>query len=304
LHASLFVLAGAPAAGWDYFGHHVVAAIAWDHMDAETRAAAVSLLEKAPPDADLATLLPPRGRPDAVRQRELFLKASGWADFVRDDAFERRKQRYDKPSWHYVNHFWTPSVDGHGHGPRLLPERGTLGELITTMESVRRSVSDPSRSEAERAVDLAWILHLVGDVHQPLHSSARVTESEPDGDRGGNDFVLDERLRNLHAYWDGILRRVERQRHSESYFAWVDRVAKEIQELHPRSSCAEELKETDFMEWSRQGASLARNEAYPRTLVRGVEPSRAYRDHVFAIAQRRVAVSGYRLAALVESALR
>ena len=166
---------------WDLFGHHVVAALAWDHMSPEARTAAAALLRKAPSDADLATLLPPRGRPDEVREREHFIKAAAWPDLVRDETFAARRERYHHSSWHYVNHFWTPTPDG----PKRLTERGTLGELVGKLESFRVSVSDDERPASERALDLAWILHLVGDVHQPLHSSARVTDTEPEGDRGG-----------------------------------------------------------------------------------------------------------------------
>lgn len=290
----------APSPAWDLFGHHVVAAIAWERMAPETRQAAVSLLQKAPADADLATLLPPRGRPDAVRERELFLKAAAWADLVRDETLARRNERYDRPSWHYVNHFWKETPGG----PRILEERGTLGDLVTKLESLRESVSDPSRPASQRAIDLAWILHLVGDVHQPLHASGRVTKREPEGDRGGNEFLLDERSRNLHAFWDSILRRVRRQYHSESYFGWVDRVAEEIVDAHPSTSLREELAETRVKEWSREGVALAMHDAYPDELRRDVAPDRRYRDRVFTIARRRVALAGHRLARFLDEGLR
>ena len=73
--AALTALA-APAAAWDANGHRVVARIAWDTMQPRTRERAVALLLGAPPDADLANLLPADGRPLGERQRELFELAS------------------------------------------------------------------------------------------------------------------------------------------------------------------------------------------------------------------------------------
>jgi hypothetical protein len=70
-------------------------------------------------------------------------------------------------------------------------------------------VADTSAAPVERAAHLSWILHLVGDLHQPLHSVALVNEIYPEGDRGGNNVFVraaaDRRPINLHAFWDGLL---------------------------------------------------------------------------------------------------
>ena len=171
------------ASAWDRVGHLVVDAIAWEHMSEPTRERAVEILRAAPRDAGLAL--------SGFGPRELFVRSGYWPDVVRDEAWPVRKEKYDHPTWHYVNHFWRE--DG-----TPLPEMGLNGELLERLEALAGTVPD--------AVELAWLLHLVGDVHQPLHSSARVTNAEPHGDRGGNDFALDdpESWGNLHAFWDSI----------------------------------------------------------------------------------------------------
>ena len=195
------------ASAWDRVGHLVVDAIAWEHMSEPTRERAVEILRAAPRDAGLAL--------SGFGPRELFVRSGYWPDVVRDEAWPVRKEKYDHPTWHYVNHFWRE--DG-----TPLPEMGLNGELLERLEALAGTVPD--------AVELAWLLHLVGDVHQPLHSSARVTNAEPHGDRGGNDFALDdpESWGNLHAFWDSIQMRARRKHHSEGYPAWVDRIAGEI----------------------------------------------------------------------------
>lgn len=285
---------------WDYFGHQVAGAIAWDQMDASSRSAVTELLLKASPDADLASLLPPGSRPMEVRERELFVKAQGWADLVRDELWPARKAKYDRPTWHYVNRFWTEGPSG----PRKLEERGTLGELVVRLDEAQRDLAGRSHPDLARAIALAWVLHLVGDVHQPLHSSARVTAVDPDGDRGGNDFLLDDvEAPNLHAFWDSILGLARRQHHGESYFAWVERVAGELKTRYPRASLERELSVESVDEWSKDAAEIAMSSAYPDYLVnRGAAPPRRYQDEVFEKAGRQVTLAGYRLARLLNEA--
>lgn len=297
------VLHAPSASAWDAFGHHVVCAIAWDAMDEPARKGAAELLLKAPADSDLPSLMPPGPRPWPVRARELFIKSCAWSDIVRDELFPARKEAYDRPTWHYVNRFWRSSSGGEGY--EALPERGTLGDLVEQLNAARAHLSDASRAEDERAIDLAWALHLTGDVHQPLHSSARVTASEPEGDRGGNDFALDADdplASNLHAYWDGILRRARGKYHSEGYFGWVTRVATELEELHPEVTLAEGLSETSVSAWSEAAARIAMTRAYPPDLVRGAAPPRSYQERVFVSAARQAALAGYRIAAMMNAA--
>lgn len=246
-------------------------------MSETARERAVELLRAAPADADLAIFV--------LDSREQFLRAGYWPDVVRDEAWPARQEKYDEPTWHYVNHFWR---DG-----KLLPEMGTNGELIHRLNALRNSEPD--------SIELAWLLHLVGDIHQPLHSSGRVTDLEPDGDRGGNDFALDDEQAwgNLHGYWDGIEARARPQRDGESEDAWVTRVMREIMMLHPPESLADELTIGELESWSNAAVELAMTHAYPAYLIRGAKPPRRYQDDVQEVADRQLALAGYRLAALM-----
>jgi S1/P1 Nuclease len=286
------------AAGWDLFGHHVVGAVAWEELSPKTRVAVCELLQKAPADSDLPGLMPPGPRrPLESRCRELFIKSQGWADLVRDVVWSKRKERYDHSDWHYVNHFWTPGPPA----PRALPERGTLGELsIRLPESISKAAS-PTLAAQERAVALAWVLHLAGDAHQPLHSSGRVTSLEPKGDRGGNDFALDDlESPNLHALWDSILRRARRPSHGESYFRWVARVAGELAASHPKSALARESAIDSPGAWAKEGAAIAMSAAYPPYLQKGAPIPDRYHREIFGVAGKQAALAGYRLARVLE----
>ncbi len=276
----LGIFCASSLSAWDRFGHLLVGAMAWEHMEDTTRAAAVELLKSAPSDAGLALL--------ALSPRDLFLHAAYWPDVVRDEAWPARKEAYDRPTWHYVNHFWR---DGEP-----LPETGTLGELLERLNVLGRGL--------DGGVEVSWLLHLVGDVHQPLHSSSRVTDREPEGDRGGNDFGLDDfETSNLHAYWDTILKRIHRKRHSESSTAWVSRVARELMESHPPESLRDAIAVAGFEAWSKASAEIAMTRAYPEYLSRDAVPPAGYEAEASEIASKQVALAGYRLARLLDDLL-
>lgn len=294
-------LVAAPAAAWDALGHRVVAAIAWEELSPAVRAEVTRLLSAAPPDSDLPALMPAGGSQEK-RRRELFLAASTWPDIVRDRDHPQRRDAYHRSNWHYINYFWE-------QGPETAPrERTDLSpqptNVVERLEALAEVLGDPGADPAERGIAAAWILHLVGDLHQPLHTSARVTEREPEGDRGGNLFHLDaEGDDNLHYYWDSILRRATpwwlRWRLSE------DRLARELAAEHPAppGSELEADFEADFEAWAREGFATARQLVYPPTLRRGREPSYAYRKVAREAASEAIARAGHRLAAVLETAL-
>lgn len=295
---TLTLLAARPALAWDALGHEVIALIAWEHMRPETRARAVELLKAAPADADLANLLPNDGRPLAERERELFLRAATWPDIVRDEAFAARRKKYHQSNWHYVNYYWELDENGQPRNvDRLRPQEVNIVERLHALE---RIVADPGRDASLRAVDLAWFLHLEGDLHQPLHSSSRVTATEPEGDRGGGLFKLNGD--DLHWYWDSLLSKVFRQRRHESDAQRVERVAGLIQEHHPRSSF-KDLEAGQYEAWARKGFETSRSFVY-QNVERGRTPGRPYRKAAFEeVVEPAVALAGYRLAELLDRIL-
>src|SRR5262249_9427971 len=119
-----------------------------------------------------------------------------WMDDIRGDSLND-----SYAPWHYVD---IPFFDG-------IPERASAGpepenalmRINWAISSLRRGTTGEDRTHAEL---VGFLFHLIGDVHQPLHGSTRVTVSHPDGDQGGNLFNVqmpsDTRITNLHAYWD------------------------------------------------------------------------------------------------------
>jgi S1/P1 Nuclease len=284
--ALILCLASLPVRAWDDNGHKVIARIAWDSIKKETRDKAIKLLKAAPPDSDLAM--------PALSDRELFLRAATWPDIVRDKNFQQRWEKYHHGKWHYINWFWEP-----GPPPRDRPDLHPDPEnIVQKLNDLQSSLADAARSDAERAIDLAWVLHLVGDIHQPLHSSARVTPKTPKGDEGGNLFKLTED-ESLHWYWDQILVRIYIRRPGEDFIA---KIAGRLEKSYPEPSQEAKLLPGRFEDWAKDGFAICKNTVYV-----GVEPGRmpsqAYRENAWKIVKPKVALAGYRLADFLDRAL-
>ena len=113
--------------------------------------------------------------------------------------------QYD--NWHYVDY---PFFDGVPESTKAGPEpENALARLNWAVNSLREMQNEkpdaPGRAKREAELT-GFLYHMVGDVHQPLHATARVTAAHPEGDAGGNLFKLaipqEPRVTNLHTFWD------------------------------------------------------------------------------------------------------
>lgn len=298
----------APVRAWDDIGHMTAASIAWQRLSPAARARAVALLRAAPPDAGLAQLRPNAGGPEA-RDRALFVRAATWADLVRDRRDMPRNRRYHRSTWHYVNTYWRTDDAGRVvEVPGLANDGENVVERIAALSAALR---DGRRPAAERAVDLAWLLHLVGDVHQPLHTSSRVTPQAPRGDAGGNGVRVGSR--SLHAVWDDAMdrspgrrpdRRGGRPQGEDARLARAEEWAEWLARAFPADRWPTAIADTVPGRWAREGLVLAQRHAYAGIAgdsLRTAPPG--YLDRMRRVAEPQVALAGYRLAVLLERAL-
>ncbi len=177
LVASLFAL---PAQAYWEYGHETVAAIAWANVTPATRAKIDALLRQQ------KLLDTPTCPARTIEQ------ASVWADCVKPLG-ERFSYAY---SWHYQNVNVCKPFD--------LKSACKDGNCVSAqIERDVKLLKDPKVPEREKLMALVFLVHFVGDLHQPLHAGDR-------GDLGGNRAKADyglygpERL-NLHSIWDGWL---------------------------------------------------------------------------------------------------
>jgi hypothetical protein len=285
------------ASAWNDVGHKLTAYIAWQRLAPATRAEVIKILLKAPEESGLSALYPQDSRSVAARQRELFMIAAYWADIVRDRNFKER-YKYHHGNWHYSDTFWRQE----GREVKILEnpneDGGKAVEKLFDFEKVMRSASD---SEAEKAIAIAWFLHLGGDIHQPLHTSARITEQEPKGDQGGNTFLLmpagtpREDQMNLHWFWDSIVNRSTVRKNDACDADFLPPIADNIMKKYPFARMQSRLKLGQFDQWQKDSFAIATREVFPASLVRHQMPPPAYEKRAFQISEEQIALAGYRM---------
>lgn len=191
-----------------------------------------------------------------------------------------------------------------------LPASGTAGfgssarsgqENLVAAYQHNVEIVQSAAADTEKAIALCWIFHLMGDSHQPLHAASLFTTQFPEGDRGGNLFYIrpnpsSTATVNLHSFWDNILLT------DDTYDAAGARAAA-IENEHPRSSLGE-LAEPHFETWvQKESFDLAVSAAYRQGNLKGSSDRNQgiplppdYAGEARGIAERRLALSSYRLA--------
>lgn len=288
---------------WDDAGHKTIAYIAWQQMSPAAREKAFNILMSAPEDADLSVFYMQDSRSAAVKKRELFMLAATWADIVRDRKFKNRSEKYHKSNWHYADTFWTQENGQVKILPNPSEEDG--GKAVEKLLEFDKLLKNASASDEEKAIALAWILHLGGDIHQPLHTSARITELEPKGDQGGNFFLLTpkdtprEQSENLHWFWDSILGRII-ARNDMSDAEYISMLAEMMMRKYPSAEMQNRLKLGEFAGWQQENFRLATTDVFSPDLIRYETPSAKYRRNAFQVSEQQMALAGYRLGAMLD----
>lgn len=195
-------LCALPAHAWNGTGHMAVAGVAYDNLTPKTKAAVDALLMRQKDYGRWMSQMP-AGYTD--KGRFGFMKAATWPDDI-------RKTPDDRPIWHYID----LPVIAPGYTPDPVALLPILPNAETQIAAETKLLSAPSASDGERAIALCWIEHLVGDIHQPLHTASLYSPAFPKGDRGGNSENLSAaqvagdpiekaaRPRRLHALWDDL----------------------------------------------------------------------------------------------------
>ncbi len=281
------------AGAWNESGHRQIALSAYERLPPAERAAWLAVLQRHPRyREDFLGRLPPRLAP-GQRGAWLFSQAAVWPDIARGQP------RYHRADWHYVNQRLELRRAGLGECPPIAPVERPASEaqvhhLPAALEWARATLRRQSAPAAQQAIALSWLLHLVGDAHQPLHTVAVFGEGRlREGDRGGN-LVRVRGGKTLHHYWDGLL---GDGRSMRSVYARARRLPE------PPSAPA-------AAGWLSEGCALARQRVYVAPLVEALvrfqhgrsarapfRPSQAYRKAATEAARSRASVAAARLAA-------
>lgn len=258
----------APAQAWSRQGHQLVGELAERDLTPAARTEVQRLLA-GEPDPTLAGV-------------------STWADEIRAEAREGGHTLGERSTrWHYVNF-------QRGLGCDYVPARECPGGhcVIAAINAQRAILADADRPLAERREALKFLVHFVGDVHQPMHAGYA-------DDRGGNNYQLNYRGKGspggegtqLHGVWDyWLVKSADRDN--------ADYVHHLLQSPEPADGAAD--ADNPAAEWALESCRVIRaDDVYPKNRRIGDD----YLDRHRPVAEQRLRQAGARLAALINAAL-
>lgn len=269
---ALFCLASPATAYWEY-GHETIARIAWLNSNPHTRAEISRLLRQS-------RLLDTPTCPAATIE-----EASVWPDCIKELG-ERFSYAY---SWHYQNVNICEPFD-----------QATAcrdGNCVSAqIERNARLLADTRVPARERLMALAFLVHFVGDLHQPLHAG---DHADLGGNRAGVDYGIIGGRTNLHLIWDGYLA----ERALTTPPAGAEGV---LSQLSPAEKTAMEAGTVE--EWARENWEVARDAAYRSVFADPCGPppearpvmTEALVQELTPIVRRQVARGGLRLARVLD----
>jgi len=245
------------ALAWGQLGHRLVARLADMQLTPQARDEIARLL-RGEADPSLAGI-------------------ANWADELRsiDPDLGKRSSR-----WHYVN------IADPGCAFDVEADCRGGDCVVAALERQTAILADPARSDGERRQALKFVVHFVGDVHQPLHAGRG-------HDRGGNDYQVNWNGKgsNMHSLWDsGLLRSAGLDED-----AWLAR----LQAL-PVPAPVSPLPAEAPRLWAEQSCRLVDS---PGFYPRGHLIEQAYVDAQLPVVERQLRLAGDRLAAVLNATL-
>ncbi|MEH0156402.1 S1/P1 nuclease [Limibacter armeniacum] len=199
----LLLVLATPIFAWNAKGHMTVAAIAYNQLDSIQKIQVTELLKSHPDYKDQWAVEYKNIKNDLELGQYLMMRASVWPDEIKNRNNPNKK--YSRPEWHYI----TYKIKFETHHDTTQVDGNVEPNVVWAIDHSTEMIKDNTQDQATRAMYMAWLIHLIGDVHQPLHCGSIFDASYPKGDKGGNGFYVKPSSSsvNLHALWDGALGR-------------------------------------------------------------------------------------------------
>lgn len=300
LFSIILFCANVPVYPWDETGHKIVAYIAWQQMRPEVRDNVFRIMLAAPEDAQLSTFYMPYGsQSEDARRRDFFMIAATWADIIKDKGFDTRFKKYNNSNWHYFDTVWTSD----GGKVSFIKSPDDPGKLMEKLADFDKLIRTGTASNADKAIAIAWLEHLIGDIHQPLHTTARAYGDDTKGDQGGNLFALTpkgttrDKADNLHRFWDSAIGRSIPNSADACDADYLLPIAQTILREYPYAKLQSRLSPGKYDVWEKESVDITTSEVY-KGVTRYEPPSDDYKKKALAIAKERMALAGYRLSDL------
>jgi hypothetical protein len=309
------------ASAWGPAGHKIIASIAFRRLSPEKQAMIIALLKQHPRfEEDFAKKMP-SDLSAADANEWTIQQAAIWPDIARSLKGNGLRQEYHHRSWHFIDlpDFLTPAdeqalkdqIKGRVNLSFDVPSDPNAQKSMNIMQAIAHSrsiVVDPQAKPQDRALHLSWLIHLVGDLHQPLHTTALFSRRLfTDGDQGGNKIPT-RQGKNLHSLWDGFPG-------SPTFSTTRNRALRLLADPQMREASERAVANQDVKSWLEESHQLATTVAYDAEVtdsVRRFEQSNSgtelprlslsegYLKQGGAAANRRLVQAGYRLEKMLE----
>lgn len=285
------LMGSTPALAWSEETHQTIGEIAYDQLAAqqpERLAELMALVHLHPHYAQL--LARTAGLSGTARDRAVFGWLARWPDDIRNTAA-------DRPKWHYELRVV------HGR-TSLWPFRN--GTAQYAFDGNAALLANRAAPPAHRAVAIGWLLHIIGDIQQPLHAGHQMTSDFAQTDEaGGLAWVRRSaggELTNLHQYWDKFLERNVPASETAGT-TWHARLTAQFPRARLRELRPITAPNRAFATWLDESLLIAQRVAYRGSfLAASPAPSRAPvvsaadSARARAVTERRVTLGGYRAA--------
>jgi hypothetical protein len=222
--AALTLMSSSAVFAWGNTGHRVVGEVATRFLEIEVRVKAHKILKG-----------------------ESLARVSTWPDEIKSEP-----TTYSHTfNWHYT----TWQTDDHDHSEH--EESASTGLLLKSINDQTAVLRDPKASDEQKAFALRFLVHLIGDIHQPLHVGNGT-------DQGGNwcKVTFHKKAYNLHALWD------------EGMIDFTNLSYTELAKFVSEGRTIEEIKLArtgTVVDWARESKEIVPT-LYPANVVQPPEP--------------------------------
>ncbi len=252
---------------WDSVGHRIIAQIAYDQLTPQAKKA-----------VDGLTNVMFHSRYPESR----FLKASTWPDQIKSQTTQYN-------AWHYID---LPFDRSGGVSDHVIASDNVVWAIL----HAEKIVEDNNESQNRRAKYLSFLIHFIGDIHQPMHCVTLYNTHFPQGDQGGNLYpIVSPIATNLHALWDrGLGLFISPKGEYQFHYDQVEQIARQWMAQYPKSFFAVQLQATTPQQWAMESHQIAVTFAY--SLPIDAEPSQQYIQQGQTIVREQIVLAGDRLA--------
>lgn len=272
-----------PVFAWNNVGHEVIAQLAYNQLSAT---------EKQKIDIILKTQF------NNKNPNSRFLSAAVWPDEIKDDP-----QYHYANAWHYI-YLPLKIVDGKPQAMQA-SSQDAQPNVVSAIQDIETRLQDKSLPRKMQAMYLSFLIHLVGDIHQPLNCATLISKQHhfmvPAGDKGGRNYTIQTAIaNNLHTYWNAGLGLLYPS--NNNYFnddkiiqlvnSWAQETRNDLSiwkaiKNHPKPS-----------QWAQESYQLGVQYAY--AIPYGDKPTKQYISTGHQIVRKQIILAGNRLAFILQ----